>query len=62
MGQDAAGEVVTFSELLGVTHQLLQDLSAMSAETAAAAEIEADAGWALDLDQWATFKFFHQVV
>ncbi|WP_158535028.1 caspase family protein [Acaryochloris thomasi] len=62
VGQDAAGEVVTFSELLEVTRQLLKDLNDMSTEAAKAAEIAADAGWALDLDQWATFKFFHQVV
>ncbi len=62
VGRSSAGEVVTFSQLLEPARLLLKDLHNMSAATAKSVGIEADAGYALDMDQWATFKFFHQVV
>jgi Caspase domain len=62
VGQSSPGEVKTISELLEAAHQLVEDLNRISAAAAQEAQIEADAGWALDMDQWATFKFFHQVV
>ncbi|MGF1603529.1 MAG: caspase family protein [Thermosynechococcaceae cyanobacterium] len=62
VGQASPGEVKTLSELLEITHLLLEELNGMSVEARQVAEIEDDAGWALDMDQFATFKFFHQVV
>lgn len=56
------GEVVSISELLDVARKLLQDIDGISTAAAQAAGIDAGDGWALDMNQWATFKFFHQVV
>ncbi|MGB7417017.1 MAG: caspase family protein [Thermosynechococcaceae cyanobacterium] len=62
VGQSSPGEVKTLSELLEITHLLLEELNGMGTEARQIAEIEDDAGWALDMDQFATFRFFHQVV
>jgi len=54
--------VVRLVNPLEVTQQVLQDLHDGSAPTAEQMGISSDNTWVLDVDQWATFQFTHEVV
>ncbi|NJM95430.1 MAG: DUF4384 domain-containing protein [Acaryochloridaceae cyanobacterium CSU_5_19] len=54
--------VVRLSNALEVTQQVFQDLQDGSMATAQQRGISSDMHWVLDVDQWATFRFIHQVI
>lgn len=54
--------VVRLVNPLEVTQQVLKDLHDGSAQTAERMGISSDNTWVLDVDQWATFQFTHEVV
>jgi hypothetical protein len=59
---NTAPVVVPLPSPLEVTQQVLQDLHEGSLQTAQQMGIATDNHWALDVEQWATFQFTHEVI
>jgi hypothetical protein len=59
---NTAPVVVRLPNPLEVTQQVLQDLHEGSLRTAQQMGIATDNHWVLDVDQWATFQFTHEVI
>lgn len=59
---NTAPVVVRLPSPLEVTQQVLQDLHEGSLRTAEQMGIATDSHWVLDVEQWATFQFTHEVI